>query len=56
MLVGGELTIGERRGEEKGRGECEGMGWSGRDGGRTESKERDILIEGAIIGLVETWL
>ena len=47
---------GKRRGEEEGRGELEGMGYSKWRNDRDESKERDILIEGASTGLAETWL
>ena len=43
-------------GEGEGRGELEGLGWLRWKKDRDESKERDILIGGAIIGLVETWL
>ena len=40
----------KRRGKEKGQGELEEMGWPRWRKNRNESKERDILIEGAIMG------
>ena len=43
-----------RREEGKWQGELEGMGQSRWNKDRDESKERDNLIEGAIIGLAET--